>query len=161
MDLIQEFSDLEFKAVDFFFLKNLWKQNLWKERVSEIEAYSAIDINLQIDLNILNKILSCAPYHLAGFNKQGLPIACLSGHLTDSENYRIRGLWVDPIFRGLGIARKLISLQERWALSLDAKIIWTMPRATAADFYTKVGFELLACTKFYEFGPHFLASKPL
>mgnify|MGYP000105373015 CR=1 FL=1 len=50
-------------------------------------------------------------------------------------------IFVDPDYRGRGIAQQLFTLTEHQALVEGSLLLWSIPRKTALSSYTKFGFE--------------------
>jgi GNAT superfamily N-acetyltransferase len=114
----------------------IWKQ-LWPNRTSPIEPNSAM----------------C---HLGGFdmyNMQTTPtffaytvddkiVGVNSGHMCKHMQYRSRGLYVDPAYRGLHIARKLLFKTIEQGKKENAEMCWSYPRKESWMAYSKVGFYL-------------------
>lgn len=63
-----------------------------------------------------------------------------SGHRTSEVEYRSRGIWVDPDYRGQGIATMLFNLLKNQAVTERCEMIWSIPRKTALPAYTRSGF---------------------
>lgn len=63
-----------------------------------------------------------------------------SGHRTNDSQYRSRGIWVDPRYRGLGVSTQLFQALEHQAVMEGCEMIWSIPRVTALPAYTSFGF---------------------
>ncbi len=144
------------QEIDFEQIKKIWEINLWLGRKSKIESTSAINFDLSINLDFLKS----KPTHL-GYFLNDKCVAVISGHLTGTQYFRSRGLWVDPNHQRKGIAKKLINELGNIALSEGADFIWTLPRISSWLFYQKQGFIPTHESYKYEFGPHYLAVKAL
>ena len=62
-----------------------------------------------------------------------------SGHGT-IDGYRSRGLYVHPLYRGLGIGKKLLLATIDQAREEGKSYVWSMPRRSSIDVYESVGF---------------------
>lgn len=116
---------------------DIWSTKLWPNRVSPIQTNSAM----------------CYLQGHAMFNKQTKPIFLAykingnivgvnSGHATDNNSYRSRGLWVNPDFRNQGIGKKLLLATIDQAVNENSSMIWSLPRQTSWNTYKAAGFEL-------------------
>ena len=129
------------RKISFDTILPIWKNELWPDRTSAIETHSAMTWPFEgapdpIDMNIFDyKPTFWGVYiddKLVGVN---------SGHRTCHTQYRSRGIWVDPDYRGRGIAQQLFTLTEHQALVEGCLLLWSIPRKTALSSYTKFGFE--------------------
>jgi GNAT superfamily N-acetyltransferase len=117
---------------------NIWHDYLWPNRFSPIEPVSAM----------------CYPNGYNIINMQSIPtfygyiindkiIAVNSGHSCPNQNnYRSRGLWVDPDYRGKGIAQQLLTATIEQGQQEGYTQIWSYPRQSSWPTYRAVGFEL-------------------
>lgn len=145
---------MKIELISFEKILGVWTHQLWPHRRSEIEPVSWIDstgtINMQMSLGDPN-------FWCATENEQ--MIGVISGFKTDSERYRIRGLWVHENFRKNGIGKALIDVTQKQAATNNCRLIWTMPRQNVWPFYQTLGFTKYKSTEQFEYGPHFLAEK--
>lgn len=127
--------------ISFDTILPIWQDKLWPNRQSAIEPMSAMTWPFEgapdpIDMSIFDyKPTFWGVYiddKLVGVN---------SGHRTNHTQYRSRGIWVDPDYRGKGIAQQLFTLTEHQALVEGCLLVWSIPRKTALSSYTKFGFE--------------------
>jgi GNAT superfamily N-acetyltransferase len=127
--------------ISFDTILHIWQDKLWPNRQSAIEPMSAMTWPFEgapdpIDMSIFDyKPTFWGVYiddKLVGVN---------SGHRTTHTQYRSRGIWVDPDYRGRGIAQRLFTLTEHQALVEGCLLVWSIPRKTALSSYTKFGFE--------------------
>jgi GNAT superfamily N-acetyltransferase len=128
------------KRISFQQILSVWKNHLWPNRHSAIETHSAMtwpfDHNPDpIDISIFQFTAT----FWGAFHNQVL-VGVNSGHLTNPDQYRSRGLWVDPVHRGQGIAKQLLTQTEYQAIHEGARMIWSMPRISALAAYTGVGY---------------------
>lgn len=86
-----------------------------------------------------------------------------SGHQTAEDQYRSRGIWVDPQHRGDGIGRMLIDAVTEFGCQQGCAILWSIPRHAAMAFYERCGFRRTSAFFDHgmEFGPNAYAMKPL
>ena len=127
--------------ISFDTILPIWQDKLWPNRESAIEPMSAMTWPFEgapdpIDMSIFDyKPTFWGVYiddKLVGVN---------SGHRTHHTQYRSRGIWVDPDYRGRGIAQQLFILTEHQALVEGSLLLWSIPRKTALSSYTKFGFK--------------------
>ena len=70
-------------------------------------------------------------------------VAVNSGHACPNQNnYRSRGLWVNPHYRGQGLAQQLLTATIEQGLYEGYNQIWSYPRLSSWPTYQAVGFEL-------------------
>jgi len=134
----------------------IWKNKLWPNRVSKIETHSAMTWpsshpNQPYDINVFTY-----PVYFFGSYKNDRLIGVNSGHLTSPTEFRSRGLWVDPEFRGMGLAKQLLEKTIQQAIQSNASLIWSLPRITSLDTYHSVGFITVGevIDEGVEFGPN-------
>lgn len=65
----------------------------------------------------------------------------MAGHKSESLCYRTRGLWVNPAYRGQGVAQGLFALAELQAKNEHCRWLWSYPRLSALPAYMKSGYE--------------------
>lgn len=119
----------------------VWAEKLWPGRTSAIEPISAMTWPYEgcpdpIDMDIFNY----EPTFWAVYDGDRI-VGVNSGHRTTDWQYRSRGIWVDPEYRGKGIANLLFTCLENQARVEGCEMIWSIPRKTALTAYTKFGFE--------------------
>jgi GNAT superfamily N-acetyltransferase len=144
--------EIVIKDIDFQTILPIWKNKLWPERNSVIEPISAINISGEIDGSIIE--INPTP-HFFSFQINGEICAVTSVHQTNSNEYRLRGTWVDETYRGCGHGKKLI----KYVLDLylqSGGTVWTMSREDSVRFYEKMNFQLKRKILGYEYGPHFI-----
>lgn len=144
------------KQITFQEILPIWQDKLWPNRVSKIETHSAMTwpythINQSYDMNIFSY-----PATFFGIYDQDKLIAVNSGHLTTDTEYRSRGLWVDPEYRGMGLAHMILLATIDQAKQENAQMIWSIPRLSALSAYERVGFKTVgeAVDEGVEFGPN-------
>lgn len=144
------------EACDFGQVLEVWQKQLWPGRISPIEPISCIAENGEINAAILNE----KPFFWRAINQEGQTIGVISGFKA-GQNFRSRGVWVDPKYRNQGIGRLLMNQNQIKAQDLNLKKIWTMPRKSTWSFYEKLGFQIALEIDKYEFGPHYIATLDL
>ena len=129
------------KRIDFDTIQTIWEKNLWPNRTSAIETHSAMTWPFEgnpdsIDMNIFNY-----PATFWGVYLDSRLVGVNSGHKTTDEQYRSRGIWVDPEYRKRGVAQMLFLMTAHQAKVEGCEMMWSIPRKTALPAYTKFGFE--------------------
>lgn len=153
------------KEITFEEILPFWKDKLWPNRCSAIEPVSAIQYDGKIDMSIMERKPTFFGYFIgdklvgvnSGFKTKDEVIS-----FTDAEHalYRSRGIFVDPLYRGHGIAERLLQAVEDQAKKEGCFILWTMPRQSAFHVYEKFGFERTSeWSDAHEFGPNCFAVK--
>lgn len=142
------------KLIEFQKISAIWQTDLWKGRESPIEETSALNFDLSIDLENQKQPAT----HIAAM-VDGQIVGVLSGHPTQDNLFRIRGLWVATACRKQGIAKLLVHNMEIHAQRFGKLKLWTLPRMTSWTAYEKMGFRISHEAKGFEFGPHFVAEK--
>jgi GNAT superfamily N-acetyltransferase len=107
--------------------------------------------NQPYDMNVFTY-----PVYFFGIYDLDKLIAVNSGHLTTITEFRSRGLWVDPEYRGMGLAQRILLATINQAKKEGASIIWSIPRLTALPAYERVGFKTVSgiIDEGVEFGPN-------
>ena len=134
----------------------IWQNKLWPNRVSTIETHSAMTWPYTHPNQPYSMDIFSYPVTFFGIYDQKRLIAVNSGHLTTHTEYRSRGLWVDPAYRGMGLAQTLLSVTVERARQEGVDMIWSIPRLTALPAYKKVGFKTVGniIDEGVEFGPN-------
>ena len=155
-------ADVEYQIISWEQIKKVWETKLWPGRKSAIEPISAIQYADNgsapvIDMTILE--IDQKPHFVGGFDGDKL-IAVNSGFKTGPNLYRSRGLYIDPEYRGRGIAAVLLREMAIEALFLDIRTLWSMPRQSAFKAYERLGFIQTSewMDKGVEFGPNCYAA---
>lgn len=134
-------STIHIKRIHWDTISEVWQRRLWPDRQSPIETHSAWTWphdNYQQPVEM--GIFEYQPLFLGAY-ADGVLIGVNSGHLSRTDHYRSRGLWVNPEARGCGIAQMLFAVTESHARGQGAKMMWSVPRATALTSYCLYGFE--------------------
>ena len=121
--------------ISFDTILPIWQDKLWPNRQSAIEPVSAMTWPFEGSPEPIDKPVFWGVY------KDNKLVGVNSGHRTGNTQYRSRGIWVDPDYRGQGIAQQLFTLTEHQALVEGCLLVWSIPRKTALSSYTKFGFE--------------------
>ncbi len=129
------------RKISFETILPIWQNELWRNRQSAIEPMSAMTWPFEgspdpIDMSIFDY----TPTFWGVYVDDKL-VGVNSGHRTANVQYRSRGIWVDPDYRGRGIAQRLFSMTQHQALVEGCLLVWSIPRKTALSSYTKFGFE--------------------
>jgi len=149
---------IKIQEITFNDILPTWRHQLWPNRSSLIEPVSAIDIESNIDVQILN-YLSTA--HFFGAFDGSTLAGVISGHLTAPHQCRLRGLFVNEVYRGHGISKLLIETELNKAKLLACTQIWALIRTKNLGLFQKFDFQKKLETDKYEFGPHFIIEKSL
>ena len=151
------------QQITFEQITPIWKDKLWPDRVSKIETHSAMTWpsshpNQPYDMNVFNY-----PVYFFGIYDQDKLIAVNSGHPTTEQEFRSRGLWVDPCYRGQKLAQQILGATIAQAKQSGAEMIWSIPRLTALPAYEKVGFNTIGnvVDEGVEFGPNIYCYKKI
>lgn len=146
------------RPITFEQILPVWSTDLWPKRVSKIEPVSAIDIESNIDIRILNYEPTA---HFFGAFDGSILAGVISGHLTTENQCRLRGLFVAEAYRGHGLSKMLIETEIEKAKSLGCAQIWALIRTKNLGLFQKFAFQKKLETDKYEFGPHFIIEKKL
>ncbi len=156
----QDQVSLKISEITFSEILPFWSNQLWQGRQSLIEPTSQIKLNGGYDLEFTKS----KPYFIAAqilIHQNLQTIGVLSGFKTGVDQFRIRGLWVDSVYRKNGIATSLMHNMFQRASKSGCSQAWTMPRMESWIFYSKFGFTQTQVTEDYEFGPHCFAIKAI
>lgn len=125
------------KEITWNEILDIWSKHLWPNRVSPIQPNSAMCYLEGHDM--FNK--QTTPIFFA-YKTDGKIVGVNSGHATNNNTYRSRGLWVHPDFRNQGIGKELLLATINRAVNEKAEMIWSLPRQTSWNTYKSAGFEL-------------------
>ncbi len=141
----------------------IWQDKLWPNRVSKIETHSAMTWPYTHPVQPYSMDVFNYPATFFGIFDQDKLVAVNSGHLTTQQEYRSRGLWVDPDYRGMGLAQIILLATINEAKKEGASMIWSIPRLTALPAYERVGFKTVGdrVDEGVEFGPNIYCSYSL
>lgn len=116
----------------------IWENYLWSDRTTAITKNSAMCYLGGHDASNMQT----PPTFIGYFDSQDKLVGVNSGHKTDKNNYRSRGLWVDENNRRRGIGVQLLLSIETQAKIEGCDMIWSYPRQTSWNTYLKAGFTL-------------------
>ena len=122
-------------------IQPVWSTHLWPDRESAIETHSAMTWPFEGDSDSIDMTIFEREATFWGVWLDDQLVGVNSGHLTTDLHYRSRGLWVDPAYRGRGLAQLLFTVTEWQAREEGAEMVWSIPRQTALRSYTNHGFE--------------------
>lgn len=129
------------KQITFDEILPIWKNKLWPNRQSAIEPMSAMTWPFEGNPQPYNMSIFEYEPNFWGVYDNDLLVGVNSGHRTTDLQYRSRGIWVDPEYRGQRIAETLFSMLQNQAMIEGCEMLWSIPRKTALPAYTKFGFE--------------------
>jgi GNAT superfamily N-acetyltransferase len=134
-------NDMRISRITFEEIDHIWKKHLWPNRSSAIETHSAMTWPFegkpdQYDMKVFEY-----PATFWGAYLDNKLVGVNSGHKTTDEQYRSRGIWVDPDYRKRGVAQMLFLMTAHQAKVEGCEMLWSIPRKTALPAYTKFGFE--------------------
>ena len=129
------------ERLNFKTIESIWSTKLWPSRTSAIESHSAMTWPFEgnpdsIDMDIFNY-----PATFWGVYLDNKLVGVNSGHKTTDEQYRSRGIWVNPEYRKRGVAQMLFLMTAHQAKIEGCEMLWSIPRKTALPAYTKYGFQ--------------------
>ena len=132
---------MKIERLNFKTVESIWSTKLWPNRTSAIETHSAMTWPFEgnpesIDMNIFNY-----PATFWGVYLDDKLVGVNSGHKTTDEQYRSRGIWVDPEYRKRGVAQMLFLMTAHQAKVEGCEMLWSIPRKIALPAYTKFGFQ--------------------
>lgn len=117
----------------------VWQEHLWPHRNSDYETHSAMTwpytSETAYDMTVFDN-----PAIYWGFYDNEQLCGVNSGHATSDTEYRSRGLWVDPIWRGEGVGTALLTKTVEHAESEGYVMCWSLPRVDALGVYQRAGF---------------------
>ena len=148
------FLQVDIKQISFKQILPVWSGKLWPERKSDIEPVSAIDQNGFIDMTILK----FEPIFWGAYFKHEL-VGVISTHPTETDMYRLRGVFVEEKYRSHRVGKKLVDTVAKYAEAKKAIALWTLARKANKNFYEHCGFSIGKEINTYEFGPHYLMKK--
>ena len=115
----------------------IWSKYLWPARKSPIEPNSAM---VYLDGHDPYNMTTTPSFF--GYLNEGVIVGVNSGHMCSGGQYRSRGLWVDPAYRGNGIGQQLLLKTLNCAVEQGAGLVWSLPRWSSWSTYKAVGFRL-------------------
>lgn len=153
---------IKIESSTFALILPVWRDYLWPDRKTLIEPFSVLKFCGGFNMDYKNR--TCYFFSAKNMSEQHGPIGELmgvvSGHGTEAQEFRLRGLYIFEKYRNHGVARALVQEIERRALLSEACLIWTLPRKANLAFYVKQGFtQITDWSNEYEFGPNCVAAK--
>lgn len=132
---------MKIQNISFTQAHSVWHTHLWPDRHSAIETHSAMTWPFEGDPDAIDmSIFDYEPTFWGIFVNDDL-VGVNSGHRTAQSQYRSRGLWVNPVHRGKGLAQLLFTFTHWQARQEGCELIWSIPRQSALSSYTSFGFE--------------------
>lgn len=151
-------SSVELKEIQFEEVLSIWERHLWPNRTSPIKPMSSMTYDGDHDMSIYSKF---KPTFFGAYHNNQL-IGVNSGHRTDRDYYRSRGLYVCTDYRQNGIATLLLTTTIDQARKENCKFVWTCPRLVSMKAYKKAGFRQVSSWDYsMEFGPNCYCIKDL
>lgn len=132
---------MQVSRIDFNTIQSIWKNKLWPNRNSAIETHSAMTWPFEGDPESIDMSIFDYTATFWGAYLDNKLVGVNSGHRTTDEQYRSRGIWVDPDYRKRGVAQMLFLMTAHQAKVEGCEMFWSIPRKTALPAYTKFGFE--------------------
>ena len=84
-----------------------------------------------------------------------------AGHRSTKGEYRTRGLWVNPEYRGHGIAQRLFQMLEEQAMAEQCRWLWSFPRLSSLPAYMRAGYEPYGTPEKAEYEQNVTAKKDM
>ncbi|WP_010181089.1 GNAT family N-acetyltransferase [Aquimarina agarilytica] len=130
-------------------------KKLAQELDTSLRYYYKGEQSFYEELNNLEKI----KYAIVAYNEKRKPIGCGGIKKISEDIAEIKRMYVDPTFRGNGIATMILNELEKWAIELNfskciLETLKTKPYAIA--FYTKNKY-----SKFPNYGEYVNAKKSI
>lgn len=126
------------KQISFEDVYPIWREKLWPGRQDPIRPMSSMVLGGGYDMSIYKNF---APVFVGIYANDQL-VGVLSGHGTTQEDFRIRGLYVEPAFRRKGGALLMMEYLRKYATSCGFQNVWSFPRMSALSAYEKFGFRI-------------------
>lgn len=136
------------REIDWNEILPVWQLKLWPNRKSKIEKTSAMTFDGSIDMSFMIE----DSLFLGAFVDDTL-VGVNSGHRAGINAFRSRGLYVDPLYRGNGIASSLLARTILIAALHKCTYVWTIPRKSSLPTYERAGF--VKCSDWIEEGVEF------
>jgi GNAT superfamily N-acetyltransferase len=83
---------------------------------------------------------------LVAYNQENVPVACGAIKAFAEDAMEVKRMWVEPPFRGKGIASEILKELEKWARELGYKrcVLETGKKQTEAiQLYPKNGYQVI------------------
>jgi len=138
------------RLIDWDTILPIWRDHLWKGRLTVIKPTNGLKFMGGYD----NRVEEYSPIFVGAFLGDKL-VGVNSGHATSKSEYRSRGIYVFPNYRGRGLSQQLFQGVEDQAKIEKKTILWSMPRASSVRSYEKFGFKIVSdYFDNMEFGPN-------
>lgn len=115
----------------------VWSRYLWPFRDSPVEPCSAMTIDGKYDMKFMEREPYCVKALVNG-NLAGV----FSTHYNDDRLWRMRGMFVLPGYRRMGIGTMLLRDVCEHARSMNGLFMWGIPRVSAIQLYLNQGFQV-------------------
>lgn len=129
---------ITYRELDYREILSVWETHLWPGR-EDIKPMSSMEFLSGYDISVYSKY---KPYFIGAFDRDTI-VGVNSGHCVNDDMYRSRGLWVNPVYRGKGIAKTLLVHTDEQAVKSGCKYIFTVPRKDSQYAYLSVGYNLV------------------
>lgn len=128
----------------------IWSEKLWPKTIRQtpIEPTSAMCLdkkwidNMLVEMHYDLENMKFTPTFWGCFVDDNTLAGVNSGHMCIDKQYRSRGLWVDPKYRGLGIGKKLLLKTIAQGHHEGAVLCWSYPRLESWSTYASADFIL-------------------
>lgn len=139
------------KKIEWETIHEIWRDYLWKGRVSAIKPTNGLKLFGGYDKEIEKN----TPTFFGVFIADKC-VGVNSGHATGNTQYRSRGIYVFPEYRGKGFSQILFQAIETQGRSEGKHVLWSMPRESALPAYERYGFNQVSkmFDEGMEFGPN-------
>lgn len=132
--------ELVYKRITWEEISPVWNEKLWTYRENHPHSSMTMEGNFNTDIRHRFKWSAFGCIFINKWGDKKL-VGCNAGHRSAKHHYRTRGLYVDPLYRGHGIAVKLFDKLEHQAKAEGCRWIWSFPRLAALPTYQKAGFD--------------------
>ena len=116
-------------------------------------------LGLSFSLDDLTGEASCA--HLGGYDEEGRLVAILLLKPLDERTVKMRQVAVRPGSQGRGIGAQLVAFAEAFARARGCQTMIAHARATAVNFYRRLGYATSGEPFIETTIPHLLVTKDL
>ena len=127
---------IKYKRIEFIDIVPYWNK-LWGDRIHTVYSSMLMRGNHDYHIKDTYKYRCWCAYDSA---RKDRIVGVMAGHKSEPLCYRTRGLWVDPDYRGQGIAQGLFALAELQAKNEHCRWLWSYPRLAALPAYMKSGY---------------------
>src|SRR5210317_1798640 len=117
---------MQVSRIDFNTIQSIWKNKLWPNRNSAIETHSAMTWPFEGNPESIDIKIFDYPATFWGAFLDNKLVGVNSGHRTTIEQYRSRGIWVDPEYRKRGVAQMLFLMTAHQAKVEGCEMLWSI-----------------------------------